>query len=212
MSELAITQGDQFLKFSRNGKVIALPGGTQVLGPLKLFPHVVGDFAIRQVVVAGPMPGPLETSGAQAPVIAGDVVVITRTISAMGAEQAAAVVAAARAAAKARIDAAAEAERGRYLTAGSGQAMVYGQKVAEARDHQAGGAGPWPHLTAEVGVNGADEAAVAAVILATEAAWLGISARIEGARLNGKKAVAEAGDLAAIAAAEAAALADLSPA
>lgn len=203
MLELAITQGVDFIAFTRNAKAISLPNGTTVLGPLASFPHVSGDYTIRKVEVTGPQPSALETGGVEAPVVEGDVVVIRRTVQAVAEEQEATLLAVARKEACDAIDRMAETVRGRYLTAGAGQAMVYQQKVAEARDHQAGGTGPWPHLTAEVGITAFDEAGVAAVILATEAAWLEISALIEGARLKAKRDIAAAAldDIAAIVAA-----------
>lgn len=103
-----------------------------------------------------------------------------------------------KAEAKAQVDMAAEAARQRFITSGAGQAMVYQQKVAEARAFQAGGTGSFPHLTAEVGITAATAAEVAAVVLAMEAAWLGISAAIEATRLAAKRDLAAAGDLAEV--------------
>lgn len=98
--------------------------------------------------------------------------------------------------AKGIVDSAAEAARLRYITPGAAQAMVYQQKAAEARMLQAGGAGPFPHLAAEVGITAKlggglaiSEAEVAEVVLATEAQWLLVSAAIETVRLTAKRAI-----------------------
>lgn len=91
MLELAITQGADFLAYSRNAKVIPLPDGTTVLGPLSHLPHHAGDYTIRAVVLSGVEPGPLEIGGTAPPVVDGDVVVIRRTVTPMGADQIAAI-------------------------------------------------------------------------------------------------------------------------
>lgn len=91
MLELAITQGADFLRYTRNAKAIDLPDGTTVLGPLAALPHVAGDYAIRAVVVDGPEAGPLEIGGTEAPVVEGDAVVVRRTVQAMAADMARAV-------------------------------------------------------------------------------------------------------------------------
>ena len=93
---------------------------------------------------------------------------------------------------KAAIDASAEAERLRYITAGAGQAMTYARKVEQARAAQADAdpqPGDYPLLDASVGIDGADILAVAATIVAMDAAWEQIGAGIEAARLNGKHAI-----------------------
>ncbi|MBC7952242.1 MAG: hypothetical protein H7Z12_10560 [Rhodospirillaceae bacterium] len=106
--------------------------------------------------------------------------------------------------AKAQVDAAAEVARQRFLTPGSGQAMVYQQKATEARALQAGAAGPFRHLEAEAGITAKTIAEVAAVVLAVEAAWLDISAMIETQRLTAKAAINAAQSLDHISAALAA--------
>jgi hypothetical protein len=109
------------------------------------------------------------------------------------------------AAAKAQVDAAAEDARLRFLTPGSAQAMVYGQKEAEARALMAVIAAgtsidpaTYPHLSAEVGVTASSLEAVAAVVLAMAQQWLQISAMIEGRRLAAKVSIGAARDLGAI--------------
>ncbi|MDR6952692.1 hypothetical protein J2X65_002051 [Ancylobacter sp. 3268] len=98
---------------------------------------------------------------------------------------------------KAQVDSAAEAERLRYITAGTGQAMTYSAKADEAR-RLAGDAAPdaanYPLLAAEIGITASDLAGVAAVVLANYQAWLGIGAAIEMARLGAKRAIDEAGN------------------
>lgn len=108
MFELAITQGADFIAYTRNAKAIILPDGTTVLGPLDLgaLPHVSGDYAIRRVELTGTEPGPLEIGGTEAPVVEGDVVVRRRTVTPMGAEMVAAIQAQAAEAAWAKLRAA----------------------------------------------------------------------------------------------------------
>ncbi len=93
-----------------------------------------------------------------------------------------------RAAAKARIDAAAEERRATILTRGAGQAAVYAAKQAEARRFQAEGV-IGPLLTAETGLTAPDAAALVMLWLQREAEWLAAAAEIEVARLKAKAAV-----------------------
>ncbi|MBX9633414.1 MAG: hypothetical protein K2X44_00405 [Magnetospirillum sp.] len=81
MFELAVTQGADVIRYTRNAKTIELPDGSTVMGPLSALPHVAGDYAIRQVVVDGPEAGPLEIGGTAPPVVDGDVVVVRRTVT-----------------------------------------------------------------------------------------------------------------------------------
>lgn len=104
-------------------------------------------------------------------------------------------VAALRLAATAAIDAAAEQERGKYLTLGSGQAMVYDQKRREAEEFMANpeiGDGEIPHLVAEAAKNGVPKFDQAVVYLTMRQQWLTISPIIETKRLAAKSAVAAA--------------------
>lgn len=110
---------------------------------------------------------------------------------------------------KARIDAAAEAERLKYITGGSGQALVYEQKNAEATryfDVVDGGGTPDPDdyviLAAEAVAKGDDLADVAALVRDTAAAWLPLAALIEAKRMAGKKAVDVATTVSAVLSAE----------
>ncbi len=101
---------------------------------------------------------------------------------------------------KAQVDAAAERERTRYITPGSGQAMTYQAKADEARRLAADpspDAADYPLLSAEVGITAPDLASVGAVVLAAYQAWQGIGAAIEGARLGTKQAIDLAEDEAA---------------
>jgi hypothetical protein len=105
--------------------------------------------------------------------------------------------AALKAALRAGIDAEAELQRLRYITAGAGQAMTYARKTAEAKAASIDPAPTgkaYPLLAASVGIDGADIAEVAAVVLAMDAQWSTIGAAIEAARLSAKKAVTEAAD------------------
>lgn len=102
---------------------------------------------------------------------------------------------------KRAIDTDAEAERLRYITAGTGQAMTYQRKVDEAKRLQAD-TGPatatdYPLLGASIGIDGASIQAVAAVVLGMDAAWAQIGAQIERIRLTAKQAVDDALDEAA---------------
>ncbi len=94
--------------------------------------------------------------------------------------------AAAQESALSRIDAMAEAERAKYITPGSGQALVYQRKLVEAGAALSGDAGPFPHLEAEIGVTAPTLEAVARSILSMEENWVQISAALEGVRLTTK--------------------------
>lgn len=91
---------------------------------------------------------------------------------------------------KIAVDAGAETERLRYITGGAGQAMTYARKVDQARAVQAM-ADPvdFPLLSASIGIDGEDIQAVAATVLAMDAAWELIGAAIEAARLGAKRAI-----------------------
>lgn len=111
--------------------------------------------------------------------------------------------------AKSRIDAAAETARLQYITAGSGQAMVYEQKNAEAKRYFEivdGGGTPDPAdyviLAAEAAAKEEALADVAALVRDTAAAWLPVAAMIEAKRMAGKKAVDAAPTVSAVLAAE----------
>lgn len=117
-----------------------------------------------------------------------------------------------RAAMTAAVDRAAEACRKLYITGGEGQAMSYLVKVEEAKDcaakYTAGtytsqnppAAGTYPLLESEVGagLTGAAVQAVANVILARRALWLGIESQINNLRMAAKRDIAVAGDVPAI--------------
>lgn len=93
---------------------------------------------------------------------------------------------------KAAIDAAAETERLKYVTAGAGQSMTYQEKAAEAArfaDDPAPDPADYPMLAAEIGITAATLADVAATVAANRAAWRTIGAAIEGARLGAKAAI-----------------------
>lgn len=93
---------------------------------------------------------------------------------------------------KARLDAAAENERLKYITSGSGQAMTYQQKAAEAAACLADtdpDPADYPLLAAEIGITGATLEDVADAVCAAHQAWRVIGAQIEAARLGGKAAI-----------------------
>lgn len=109
--------------------------------------------------------------------------------------------AAIKAAAKTQIDEAAELARLKYITPGSGQAMTYQQKAAEAaacivdEDPQPE---RYPLLAAEVGITASTLAGVALVVSQANAQWAVIGAAIEAARLGAKAAVDAAIDAPAV--------------
>jgi hypothetical protein len=101
----------------------------------------------------------------------------------------------------AQVDADAEAARLLWITPGSGQALTYEQKRAEA-ERMATDPAPqpeaYPMLAAEVGITADTLSDVGALVRSRAAAWTVIAAQIESLRLQAKAAV-----MAAINAAEA---------
>ncbi|MGO4665161.1 hypothetical protein [Bosea sp. 2RAB26] len=93
---------------------------------------------------------------------------------------------------KSAIDAAAEAERLKYITPGAGQAMTYQPKADEARrlaDDQAPDPAGYPLLSAEVGITASTLADVGEAVMAAYQQWIQIGALIEAARLSAKQAI-----------------------
>lgn len=93
---------------------------------------------------------------------------------------------------RAAVDGAAEQERLKYITPGTGQAMTYQQKADEALRffaEQNSVAGNYPLLSAEVGITASDLAGVAQVVKTAYERWQAIGALIEAARLGAKKAI-----------------------
>lgn len=91
-----------------------------------------------------------------------------------------------------KVDADAEAARLLWITSGSGQALTYEQKRAEAErmaEDSAPQPGSYPMLAAEVGITGDTLAAVGSLVRARAAAWTAIAAQIESLRLRAKSAV-----------------------
>lgn len=108
---------------------------------------------------------------------------------------------AAKAQANQFVDARAEQERLKYITPGSGQAMVYEEKYNEAVEYQAAQSpdiDDYPHIKAEIGTTAADAAGVVAIIIARRNFWKQVSAEIEGARLKAKADIAAASTIEAI--------------
>lgn len=96
---------------------------------------------------------------------------------------------------KASIDAAAEAERQKYLTPGEGQAMTYQEKSKEVAAYRADPApqeSDYPFLMAGIGVNGSTLVEVVKTVEDRRAAWVTLGAGIERARELAKLAVDEA--------------------
>ncbi|MGE0724818.1 MAG: hypothetical protein AB7O45_10605 [Alphaproteobacteria bacterium] len=104
----------------------------------------------------------------------------------------------ARATAKRIVDRRAEGERLQHITPGDGQALVYVEKLAEARAVVALGgkpaAGDYPLLAAE----GEDIVATADAVLAQAAGWKAIAADIERRRLGSKRDIDAAADIDAV--------------
>ena len=94
-----------------------------------------------------------------------------------------------------QIDEAAEAARLRYITGGSGQAMTYQQKAAEAAAALAAtdpDPADYPLIVAEIGITAPTLLEVATVIDGAYQQWRVVGAAIEALRLGGKAAVAAA--------------------
>ncbi len=99
--------------------------------------------------------------------------------------------------AKYTINAAAENARLAYITAGSGQAMVYREKVDEARALQTDtyiSPDHYPLLSAEIGITASTLQEIAVVVLSRHAAWLNAAASIETIRQKAKKDIDAATD------------------
>ncbi|RWM27909.1 MAG: hypothetical protein EOR77_30790 [Mesorhizobium sp.] len=103
--------------------------------------------------------------------------------------------------AKEYIDAQAENVRSRFITLGSGQAMVYQQKRLEAEAYMADpeiAPGEIPHLVREAALNDIPLFDQAVIVLTMAEQWKVVSSYIEDFRLAAKKAVALATTPAAI--------------
>ena len=108
----------------------------------------------------------------------------------------------------AQIDADAETFRLRYITPGNGMQMTYAEKLAQARAVQGLGKeaadavqptemiAQYPTLAASVGLEAATLWDCANLVLAKYAQFAALSNGIERRRLSGKKAIAEAKDVA----------------
>lgn len=88
------------------------------------------------------------------------------------------------------IDAQAEEARQRFITSGTGQAMVYQRKVQEAETlefDQSPDPARYPLLSAEIGLTGDTLQMVGEAVLAQRDAWLAVAAVIENIRLSAKR-------------------------
>ncbi|EPE99546.1 hypothetical protein [Rhizobium grahamii] len=109
-----------------------------------------------------------------------------------------------KAALKASIDAAAETERLKYITGGTGQAMTYQQKSDEARRYITAigssetpiNPADYPLLSAEVGITAPTLGEVVAVVNAAFLQWQMIGGAIEAIRLGTKAAIDASGTVA----------------
>lgn len=114
---------------------------------------------------------------------------------------------------KAKVDADAEAARLRFITPGSGMAMTYQEKHAQARavdglGEEAANAlseperiDQFPTLSASVGIEAPTLWGCAQIVIARYEYFADISAVIERSRLQGKKSISDASDAAAVQAA-----------
>ena len=100
--------------------------------------------------------------------------------------------------ASAQVDVAAETEREKLITGGSGQAMTYVAKNAEALGWLANNAYPTPFLTAEAAAIGSTVAALAAEVRDAAIAWQTAGAAIEGKRRKAKVDIQAATNIAEI--------------
>lgn len=96
----------------------------------------------------------------------------------------------------AKIDAEAEAFRSQFITPGSGQAMTYLAKQAEAAAVLTDPSVQTPFLTAEADATQTTVAELAAVVAENAAAWAVIGAKIEGVRRCAKINVEAADNIA----------------
>jgi hypothetical protein len=111
------------------------------------------------------------------------------------------------------VDADAERVRLRYVTAGAGMAMTYQEKHAQARAVDAMGQAAanalteaereeqFPTLSASVGIEGATLWDCAQLVITNYEQFADLSRVIERTRLQGKKAISDASDVAAVRAA-----------
>lgn len=96
-----------------------------------------------------------------------------------------------RAVARSKIDTEAEEFRQQFLTPGSGQAMVYQAKQAEARQFFLDGT-IGALMQAEIGVTANTAEELATLWLQMEQQWLQVAAHVEQKRLKAKIAVDDA--------------------
>lgn len=98
---------------------------------------------------------------------------------------------------KMQIDQSAETERLKYITPGTGQAMTYQQKVAEAQAFKAASnpkPADYPILASEVGITAPTLSEVADTVLTAYRQWQQIGAMIEAIRLGAKRDIDAAED------------------
>ncbi len=87
------------------------------------------------------------------------------------------------------IDTQAETIRATYLTAGTGQAMVYqekGEQAIAALNEENPDPDDYPLLKATLGIEGNSIHEVARLVVETKAQWTAVAAAVEEARLGGK--------------------------
>lgn len=112
--------------------------------------------------------------------------------------------AAAKASVCAEIDTEAERRRNAVLTPGAGQMAAYQEKETQARALLADDTpteAEYPDIYNEIGITADSAGEVAMAVLAAAEKWRTYGRQVEHVRLAGKKAAAEAGDIAAVIAA-----------
>lgn len=110
------------------------------------------------------------------------------------------------------VDASAERARMSFVTSGAGQQAVYLEKASQALAadvEDTPDEDDYPLLKASIGIEADTLAGVITIVKATRSAWIQAASLIEGARLGGKKAIAEAEDAETVATARATAIASL---
>lgn len=91
-----------------------------------------------------------------------------------------------------RIDAGAEEIRSDFITAGSGQAMIYREKLLQARackNDPSPLPNNYPLLAVSIGIEGNTITDVANVVINANSKWISINAKIEASRLAAKQSV-----------------------
>lgn len=153
--------------------------------------HDHGPWRFVKIAYATECPGEFYRNTKHTPKLAGDTLTYERTWEPDD-------LATVQAALITRLDDRAEAERAKVITLGSGQAMTYWEKLAEARAcvlDQDPSDDKYPLLAATIGYDGKSVQEVSETVLSRYAEWLKIGAAIESVRRKTKAAMAQAKDV-----------------